>query len=95
MLSDLLTSKIEAAMIDNFILSANSKAILQNNHLRMAKEINHPVTYGLVMADNSTATEKCFRKYLRHHPDKLFEMIADNLVPVKVRLYSVYIRTTL
>ena len=85
MLTDLMTSKIlHAAMIDNFILSASTEA-LKKSKLRMEREIEHPVTYGIVMVHNSSKLEKCFQKYKRHYPQELFEIIADKLVPVKVR----------
>lgn len=71
-------------MIDNFILTASAD-VLKKNKLRLVREISHPVTYGIVMGLNSTKTEKCFRKYVRHYPQKIFEIIADKLIPVKVR----------
>lgn len=87
MLSDLMTNKIlHAAMIDNYILSASAE-VLKKSKLRMEREVEHPVTYGIVIVDNSTKVEKCFRKYIRHYPQELFEIIHDNLVPVKVGLF--------
>lgn len=73
---------LHAAMIDNFILTASAD-VLKKNKLRLVREISHPVTYGIVMGLNSTKTEKCFRKYVRHYPQKIFEIIADKLIPVK------------
>ena len=75
---------LHGALLDNFILSTNTH-ILNETKLRIEREFEHPVTYGIVMKrEGSTNTEKCFRRYLRRHPDKLFEIIAKELKPIKV-----------
>eukprot|EP00111_Clytia_hemisphaerica_P020644 TCONS_00060853-protein len=74
---------LHGALMDNFILTTNTD-FLDKTKLRIDREFEHPVTYGVVMKrEGSTNTEKCFRKYLRRHPDKLFEIIAKELKPIK------------
>ena len=90
LLSDLMNGGMDGALIDNFILSA-STGLLQKTKLRMEREIDHSITYGIVMRKNSTETEKCFRKYIRHYPQRVFEIVAENLTPVKVPLF-IFIR---
>ena len=88
MLSDLMKEErdLHAAMIDNYILSASTRHLIESK-LRMASKLDYPVTYGIVMVKNSSKTEACFRKYVRYYPEELFEIIADNLVPVKVMFF--------
>jgi len=82
MLETLMTERVlHAVMIDNFILSASSD-VLERIKLRVEREIDYPVTYGIVMRKNSTKTEECFRRYVRHYPQQLFETIAKKLKPV-------------
>ena len=81
LISEKLT--LHGALIDNFILSASTET-LKTNRLRLEREFEQPVTYGIVMKKNSTETEKCFRRYVRRHPQKMFEIIANKLKPVKV-----------
>ena len=85
MLEQLISEKLtlHGVLIDNFILSASAK-VLKENRLRLEREFEYPVTYGIVMKKNSTKTEECFRRYVRRHPQKMFEMIANKLKPVKV-----------
>ena len=51
-------TRLHAAMLDNFVLSASAD-IFKRANLRMSKEIDHAVTYGIVIGKhNSTNTEK-------------------------------------
>ena len=83
MLSDLKNGKLNGAMIENYILSASTR-MFRIIKLRMERKIDRSVRYGIVLRKNSTETEKCFRKYVRHYPQRIFERVAANLVPVKV-----------
>ncbi|XP_065653997.1 uncharacterized protein LOC100209825 isoform X3 [Hydra vulgaris] len=72
---------LHGALLDNFILSANQDVFKKVN-LRMEREIDHPVTYGFVIKNNSSKMEKCFRNYVRNFPHKTFQIIAKYLVPI-------------
>ena len=54
--------------------------IHQNIHVE--HEIDHPVSYGVVLGRNSNKLATCFRKYRSHHPHRVFEIVADKLVPI-------------
>ena len=92
MISELIkdTKTLHAAMIDNYILSAIEDD-LSKYELRLEREVHHPVTYGVALRMNSTKMEKCFRKYTRHFPQKMFEIIKSKLVPVVVSLIYVFL----
>ena len=79
-------SKLEGAIIDNFILTA-IKPQLEEHQLRIEREIPYPVMYGAAMRTNAPGVEKCFRKFIRHHPQKMFEKISERLVPVRVSVF--------
>ena len=74
---------LHAAIVDNYILSA-IKDNLVSYKLRLEREIPYSVTYGVALRENSTNVAKCFRKYIRHHPQKVFEIIKSKISPVKV-----------
>ena len=80
------TSNLHAVMIDNFVLTAMADD-LRKKGIRVKKELKHPVNYGVVLIQDSNKTEACFRKYVKGHPQEIFEKIADNLAPVKVILF--------
>ena len=85
MISALIKKKktLHAAIIDNYILSA-IKDDLVRYELRLEREVQFPVTYGVALREDSEEVTKCFRKYVRHHPQKIFEIIKSKLQPVKV-----------
>ena len=80
---DLERNKLQGALIDNFILSA-IRHKLESTKIRIEREIPYSITYGAVIRSGSPKTEKCFRKYTHHYPQKIFETISEKLKPVKV-----------
>ena len=84
-MDDLIRDNLHGALFDNFILSSIRES-LAKHRLRIEREINQPVTYGISLKSNSTQVENCFRKYVRHYPQKIFETIAKKIKPVRVSL---------
>jgi hypothetical protein len=75
---------IEGMHIDNYIVNAVGDQ-LKNYDVRTHEMIDHPITYGIRMAQGSEELEKCIRRYLRDHPQEVFDMLRKSLKPVKVR----------
>ena len=82
----LLAHEIDGALVDNYVLT-HSLNLIQEAPIRIERYVDHQITYGMVLAKNSSKLEKCVRKFLRNHPQEVFEIIASNLVPLKVRLH--------
>lgn len=80
----LLAHEIDGALVDNFVIT-HSLNLIQEEPIRIERYIDHQITYGVVLAKNSSKLEKCFRQFLHNHPQEVFEIIAANLVPLKVR----------
>lgn len=80
----LLAYEIDGALVDNYVLT-HSLNLIQDEPIRIERYIDHQITYGVVLTKNSSKTEKCFRNFLHNHPQEVFEIIAANLVPLKVR----------
>ena len=72
---------LHAVMVDNFVYRA-SKGMLNKQEVHQELEIDHPVTYGIVLAKNSTKLEKCFRRFMSHNPHTVFEVISQTLAPM-------------
>lgn len=79
----LLESKIDGAFVDSFTITAHLDTI-KSHPIRTERTIEHPVTYGMVLAGNSTRMADCARRYLENYPRKVFQRIADHLKPLKV-----------
>ena len=82
----LLAHEIDGALVDNYVLT-HSLNLIQEEPIRIERYVDQQITYGVVLAKNSSKLEKCVRKFLRNHPQEVFEIIASNLVPLKVRLH--------
>lgn len=78
----LLAHEIDGALVDNYVIT-NSLKLIQEQPIRIERYIDHQITYGVVLAKNSSQLEKCFRRFLNNHPQEVFEIIAENLVPLK------------
>ncbi|XP_068753167.1 uncharacterized protein [Montipora capricornis] len=78
----LLAHEIDGALVDNYVLT-HSLNLIQEAPIRVERYVDHQITYGVVLAKNSSKLEKCVRKFLRNHPQEVFEIIASNLVPLK------------
>ncbi|RMX46058.1 hypothetical protein pdam_00002046 [Pocillopora damicornis] len=78
----LLESKIDGAFVDSFTITAHLDTI-KSHPIRTERTIEHPVTYGMVLAGNSTRMADCARRYLENYPRKVFQRIADHLKPLK------------
>ena len=87
MTNALLKHEIDGALVDNYVIT-RSLNLIQKEPIRIERYIDHSITYGVVLAKNSSKLETCFRKFLRNHPQEVFEIIAENLVPLKVRHIS-------
>ena len=82
----LLAHEIDGALVDNYVLT-HSLNLIQKEPIRIERYIDHSITYGVVLPKNSSRFEKCVRSFLRNHPRETFEIIAANLVPLKVRVF--------
>ena len=80
----LLTHEIDGALVDNYVIT-HSLNLIQKEPIRIERYIDHQITYGVVLADNSSKFETCLRSFLHNNPQEIFEMIAANLVPLKVK----------
>lgn len=80
----LLVHEIDGALVDNYVIT-HSLNLIQDEPIRIERYIDHAITYGVVLASNSSKLENCFRRFLHNHPQEVFEIIAENLVPLKVR----------
>ena len=80
----LLSHEIDGALVDNYVIT-HSLNLIQEEPIRIERYIDHPITYGVVLAKNSSGFETCLRRFLLNNPQEIFEMIATNLVPLKVR----------
>ena len=81
----LLKSEIDGAFFDSFMITAYLNLIKDHPGLRVERTIEHPVTYGMVLAGNSSKMEACARRYVENYPRKVFQRIALHLKPLKVR----------
>ncbi|XP_031556522.1 uncharacterized protein LOC116293260 [Actinia tenebrosa] len=77
----LLNQTLNGSLIDNYVLTHYSDYI-KFNPVRIETTYNHPITYGIVLRDNSSKMVECFRSYVRNHPQEVFEIIAKNLQPL-------------
>lgn len=85
----LLKSEIDGAFVDSFIITAHLNLIRNHPGLRIERTIEHPVTYGMVLAGNSSRMESCARRYVENYPRKVFQKIAEHLKPLKVGFYLI------
>ena len=81
----LLAHEIDGALVDNYVLTTVN--LIQEAPIMIERYVDHQIIYGVVLAKNSSKLEKCVRKFLRNHPQEVFEIIASNLAPLKVRLH--------
>ena len=81
----LLKSEIDGAFFDSFMITAHLNLIKDHPGFRVERTIEHPVTYGMVLAGNSSKMEACARRYVENYPRKVFQRIAHHLKPLKVR----------
>lgn len=86
----LIESKIDGAFVDSFTITAHLDFI-KSHPIRTERTIEHPVTYGMVLAGNSTRMADCARRYLENYPRKVFQRIADHLKPLKVSVLFVFL----
>ena len=82
----LLRSEIDGAFVDSFIITAHLELIKDHPGIRIERTIEHPVTYGMVLAGNSSQMANCARRYVENYPRRVFQRIADHLKPLKVIL---------
>lgn len=78
----LLAHEIDGALVDNYVIT-HSLNLIQEEPIRIERYIDHKITYGVVLAQNSSKFETCLRRFLHNNPQEIFEMIAANLVPLK------------
>lgn len=75
--------QLKGSLIDNYVLTYYSAFVKDNMEIRIETTYQHAITYGLVMRHNSSKMVQCFRRYIRNHPQEVFEVIAKNLQPLK------------
>jgi len=81
--SALLKSEIDGAFVDSFMITAHLNLIKDHPGLRVERTIEHPVTYGMVLAGNSSQMANCGRRYVENYPRRVFQKIAHHLKPLK------------
>ena len=82
---DLMTDKLKGSLIDNYVLTYYSDFVKEND-VRIETTFEHAITYGLSIRSNASSNMlACFKRYVRNHPQEAFEIIAQNLEPLKVR----------
>ena len=80
-----MSQKLKGSLIDNYVLTYYSDFV-KDNDVRIETTFEHAITYGLsVRANESSDMLNCFRRYVRNHPQEVFEIIAKYLEPLKVR----------
>ena len=78
-------SRLKGSLIDNYVLTYYSDFV-EENEVRIETTFEHAITYGLSLrANDSSGLLRCFRHYVRNHPQEAFEIIAMYLKPLKVR----------
>ncbi|KAJ7363511.1 hypothetical protein OS493_009666 [Desmophyllum pertusum] len=78
----LLKSEIDGAFVDSFTITAHLN-LIKDHPIRIERTIEHPVTYGIVLAGNSSQMAECSRRYIENYPRRVFQNIADHLKPLK------------
>lgn len=82
---DLMGQRLKGSLIDNYVLTYYSDFV-KDNDVRIETTFEHAITYGLSLRSNASSDMlNCFRRYVRNHPQEVFEIIAQNLEPLKVR----------
>lgn len=82
MTKELLKNEIDGALVDNYVITHFLK-LIKDEPIRVEKYIEHPITYGAVLARNSSRLERCMRNYIVDYPQEIFEKISENLIPLK------------
>lgn len=78
-------NQLKGSLIDNYVLTYYSDFV-EKNDVRIETTFPHAITYGLSLRANASSKMlKCFRRYVRNHPQEAFEIIAKYLKPLKVR----------
>ena len=72
--------------MDSFMITAHLN-LIRDHPIRIERTIEHPITYGMVLAGNSTRMADCARRYAENYPRKVFQRIADHLKPLKVQYF--------
>lgn len=70
-------------LVDSYIVGAYGDMMVDSN-VRVHRMMDHSITYGIRMALGSQRLEKCLRKYIRDHPQEVFDMFRKTLRIVKV-----------
>ena len=86
----LLKSEIDGAFVDSFIITSHLD-LIKDHPIRIERTIEHPVTYGMVLARNSSRTSACMRSYAENYPRKVFQKIAEHLQPLKVTISMIWL----
>ena len=89
MLEDLLVDKITGILIDSYVLTFY-RHFIKDVPIRIEETIEHKITYGVVLGPNSSVFGDCMSRYIDNHPQEVFEVIANNLPPLKVRNTLIY-----
>ncbi|KAJ7363441.1 hypothetical protein OS493_009595 [Desmophyllum pertusum] len=82
MIMSLAKGDIDGALVDNYVITHHLD-IMQKEPIRIEEHISHAVTYGVVLGHGSSEFEFCARRYIRHHPQDVFEAFARHLTPLK------------
>lgn len=76
-------NQLKGSLIDNYVLTYYSDFV-EKNDVRIETTFPHAITYGLSLRANASSKMlKCFRRYVRNHPQEAFEIIAKYLKPLK------------
>ena len=77
----LIKQEIDGALVDNFVIT-KVKELLKDKPVRIEKFIEHPITYGVALGQNSSKMARCLRHFKTSYARKVWEAIRINLQPV-------------
>ena len=82
----LMKDTLKGSLIDNYVLTYYSDFVKKAD-IRIEKTFNHPITYGVALrTPHNSSVLRCFRRYVVNHPQVVFEIIAEHVKALKVRL---------
>ena len=70
--------KLDGMLIDSYMAGSLGKYFYENG-VRTDRMMDYPITYGIRMAKGSERLTECLRKYLRNHPQEVFDMLKRSL----------------
>ncbi|XP_028409567.1 uncharacterized protein LOC114532236 [Dendronephthya gigantea] len=73
----LTKDEVDGIFIDNYVANLFGKTLAEYNY-RVDRMMDHPITYGIRLGRGSERLQKCIRKYLKDHPQEVFDMFSKS-----------------